>query len=880
MQLNRRKHVIIWLVVIAFLVGGVGLIGLNQAGIFTSNRTEGQGPTTVATVEGTEITPQKMQQSLQITLANEAAMYQQYLGEDYQALLQGLAGRWFVLRKQAEVLQGLIRQAIYNSEAQKRGIKIPRSAIDAGYDQQYNQYLEQFTEAQLDMYVRRIFGITLEQFQTMLREDVTNQLRNKVLREQVVGVVDPSEDELFAYYEKNIPSYDQPEEIRASHILVGDEETAKDLRKQLNRGADFVELAREYSECPSAENGGDLDWFSRGQMVSEFEEVAFALEVNEISDVVETEFGYHIIKLTDRKEAHTPTLEEIRDQVVDDYTRDIGNERFDAWYEEVSTWAQIEVNLPPLAAFIKYQEGIDPGLEAFESLKDEGYEEDPYLPYYIGRLYEEKLNTAREEKSLLEEKEEKTEEELARIDELTGEINMYQTKATENYREIVRVQANGEMPPDEDFFQRVLALAPENEVTPYLYGKLLEERGDLVGAEMKFLEAIRNNPEYVEAYMASGDIAAKLSAFRRAINQYELALELEPGNVNILLKIADAYLNLEEYGEAADVLAEVQQMTPESLRLFELQGDLAYAKLQAAIEERDALGEKETLSEEEQDRLEEILQQIQKNYGEAVRAYNQVLARSGTADLYIKLGKTYLADGNFDEARDAFEDALVRSPYKADAYQGVGDILLSEGDIEGAVEKYKTAFDRSFDANQKKSLGETLIELVPDDVEMRFKLAKVYADQYMWSSVIKQYGIILEHDPESLEAHLGIAEAYKWRTEYDNALDYLDRALTLTTRPSVKIDIYNRIVEINRSQVGMNEPLTETGLGALFELAHLYMDEGDTELAKEQLERIQNDDSTYRAEEVTQLLAEIARTEEAVDDLSEGGVVQTPSSGL
>ena len=140
MQLNRRKHVIIWLVVIAFLVGGVGLIGLNQAGIFTSNRSEGQGPTTVATVEGTEITPLELQQGLQIALANEAAMYQQYLGEDYQTLLQGLAGRWFLLRKQTEVLQGLIRQAIYNIEAQNRGIKIPRSAINAGYDQQYDQY--------------------------------------------------------------------------------------------------------------------------------------------------------------------------------------------------------------------------------------------------------------------------------------------------------------------------------------------------------------------------------------------------------------------------------------------------------------------------------------------------------------------------------------------------------------------------------------------------------------------------------------------------------------------------------------------------------------------------------------------------------------------
>jgi Tfp pilus assembly protein PilF len=697
-------------------------------------------------------------------------------------------------------------------------------------------------------------------------------------------VIDPSEDELLSYYEKNITRYDQPEEIRASHILVGDEETAEDLLARLKDGADFAELAREYSEWPSAENGGDLEWFSRGEMTAdfgeEFEESAFALDVGEISDVVETESGYQIIKLTDRKAAHTPTLEETRDQVLEDYQGEIGNERFDAWYEEVSGQAQGKVNLPTVDAFIKYQEDIDSGLEAFESLENEGYVEDPYVPYYIGRIYEEKLETARAEKKTLEEKEEKTEEEVARIDELSQQMDTYKAEAIENYLEIVRAQADEEIPADDEFFQRFLALAPETAVAQYLYGKLLEERGDLVSAEMQFQQAIQNDPGYTAAYIASGDVAAKMNAFRRAVSQYQAALDLEPGNVTVLLKIAEAHLKLEEYEEMAGVLSEVRQLAPESLRLLELEGDLAYAKMQTAISVRDALEEKESLSEEEEAQLEEALQEIQATYSQAVEAYSQGLNRSGSVDLYIKIGKTYLANGNLAQAQDAFEDALVRSPYKADAYQGVGDILLAGGDIDGAVEKYKTAFDRSFDANQKRVLGETLVELVPDDMQMRFKLAKVYADQYLWSSVIRQYEIILEHDPASLEAHLGIAEAYKWRTEYDNALHYLNLALTLTTRPVVKVDIYNTIVEIDQSRVGINEPLTETGLEALFELATLYMDMGETELAKEQLEQIQKDDPAYRAEEVTQLLARIVPAEETAEDLSEGGVVQTPSSGL
>ncbi|MFD1037656.1 peptidylprolyl isomerase [Virgibacillus byunsanensis] len=99
-------------------------------------------------------------------------------------------------------------------------------------------------------------------------------------------------------------------EIQASHILVEDEETANDIKQQLDEGADFAELAKEHSADGSAANGGDLGYFSTGKMVPEFEEVAFDLEVGEISDPVESEFGYHIITVTD-----IPTLEDKKDDI-------------------------------------------------------------------------------------------------------------------------------------------------------------------------------------------------------------------------------------------------------------------------------------------------------------------------------------------------------------------------------------------------------------------------------------------------------------------------------------------------------------------------------------------------------------------------------------
>ena len=92
-----------------------------------------------------------------------------------------------------------------------------------------------------------------------------------------------------------------PTEIRASHILVKTEDEAKDLLAKLKEGADFGELAQEYSMCPSKRDGGDLRFFGKGMMVKPFEDAAFSLEIGEISQPVETQFGWHLIKLTDKE---------------------------------------------------------------------------------------------------------------------------------------------------------------------------------------------------------------------------------------------------------------------------------------------------------------------------------------------------------------------------------------------------------------------------------------------------------------------------------------------------------------------------------------------------------------------------------------------------
>jgi foldase protein PrsA len=106
-----------------------------------------------------------------------------------------------------------------------------------------------------------------------------------------------TEKELKEYYDNYKPK------IRASHILVKDEKTAKEIKAKLDKGEDFAKLAKKYSQDPgSAANGGDLGWFGPGKMVKEFEDAAYKLKVGQVSDPVKTDYGYHIIKVTDKEE--------------------------------------------------------------------------------------------------------------------------------------------------------------------------------------------------------------------------------------------------------------------------------------------------------------------------------------------------------------------------------------------------------------------------------------------------------------------------------------------------------------------------------------------------------------------------------------------------
>lgn len=125
-----------------------------------------------------------------------------------------------------------------------------------------------------------------------------------------------TEAQAKALYDEQVAKLEPQTEIRARHVLVETESEALDVVERHNRGEDFAELAKELSKGPSGADGGDLGYFTEGQMVKQFEETAFALEKGEVSDPVKTEYGWHVIKLEDKRQQTPPAFKEVKEQLM------------------------------------------------------------------------------------------------------------------------------------------------------------------------------------------------------------------------------------------------------------------------------------------------------------------------------------------------------------------------------------------------------------------------------------------------------------------------------------------------------------------------------------------------------------------------------------
>lgn len=179
-------------------------------------------------------------------------------------------------------------------------------------------------------------------------------LRRAYFAEEIAPSVTP--ESVQSAYDEMIADFEPQEEIRARHILVADKEDAEAIRAEIEAGKPFEDAASENSIDGSAQNGGDLGFFRRGMMVPPFEEAAFALEVGEVSEPVESQFGWHLIKLEDRRESTPPPFEQVAPQVQ----QQVLVKAFDDVVNALKADAQIEVTDPDIAAAISASEAEPP----------------------------------------------------------------------------------------------------------------------------------------------------------------------------------------------------------------------------------------------------------------------------------------------------------------------------------------------------------------------------------------------------------------------------------------------------------------------------------------------------------------------------------------
>ena len=267
--------------------------------------------------------------------------------------VEGRAGQPVPANERDRVYRGVLDQIIayrlLTQEMRSRKIDIPETDIDA----RIAQIRQQFPSDDAFKQTLAQQNMTLQQ----LRDDATSDMRVAKMLDQEVkttGAVEPKD--VSAFYEQNPDKFKQGERVRASHILIrapenADEKTkqearakATDVLKQVKAGKEFAELAKHYSQDPgSAANGGDLGYFTQGQMVGPFEQAAFGLKPGTVSDIVETPFGFHIIKVADKQASRTIPLEEVKPQIEQFLQNQQRQQKTEAFINSLKAKGKVEI---------------------------------------------------------------------------------------------------------------------------------------------------------------------------------------------------------------------------------------------------------------------------------------------------------------------------------------------------------------------------------------------------------------------------------------------------------------------------------------------------------------------------------------------------------
>jgi len=220
----------------------------------------------------------------------------------------------------ADILDNMINEELLFQESIKAGFKSDTKAVD----EQLGALKKKFGDEESFKKSLKQMNLTLEDIQHQISRGLSIE---RLIDVRIVKKIEIPVAASRSFYNANPRYFENPEQVKASHILVKVDENSNKQKKdeafkkiqsiqgKIKNGGDFASLAKEHSDCPSRQQGGDLGFFKRGQMVKPFEDTAFSLNVGEISDIVSTRFGFHIIKVTDKTPEKTVAFEEVQAKI-------------------------------------------------------------------------------------------------------------------------------------------------------------------------------------------------------------------------------------------------------------------------------------------------------------------------------------------------------------------------------------------------------------------------------------------------------------------------------------------------------------------------------------------------------------------------------------
>ena len=250
--------------------------------------------------------------------------------------------------KRPQVVESMVMEQLLEEQIKKAGINVT--------DNDVNDKLNEYIAAQPGMTMEIFKARVTSQGQSF--EQIKEQIKKTVSYEKLIGNVEVNDAEAKAFYDENKEDFNKPEQVKASHILVKVDASAtpeqkaaaktkiEGLLKQAKAGGDFAALAKENSDDPGSKiRGGDLGFFDRNTMVKEFADAAFALKVGDISGVIETQYGYHIIKVTDRQKGGLTPFDKAKADIVTALQNKKKSELFRQLIEKIK--AQAKIVYPP-----------------------------------------------------------------------------------------------------------------------------------------------------------------------------------------------------------------------------------------------------------------------------------------------------------------------------------------------------------------------------------------------------------------------------------------------------------------------------------------------------------------------------------------------------